>query len=123
MWTNTLAVVYGLSLRKFYVRWQETGPHRAAEGSTNLVYAHGASAPSIYGFELRSTVSWLAGPAVVQGCGLWAQDEEVAPDAVVDNSTFGCDFEFKPEEVTTMPIRTALSVGHLPTLLEKNLKA
>jgi hypothetical protein len=59
-----------------------------------------------------STAPWLAGSAVVQGRGLWVQDEVVAPDAAADNSTSGCDFEFKPEEVTTLPMRTALFVGH-----------
>ena len=64
VWNNTLAVVYGPSLRKFCVRWQETGPHQAGEGSTNLVYLHGASAPSIADWISGSTVAWLAGELV-----------------------------------------------------------
>lgn len=51
---------------------------------------------------------------VVQGRDLRALEDVVAPDSDADNSTFGCDFEFKPYEVTTLPMETALSVWDLP---------
>jgi hypothetical protein len=61
------------------VRCQVTrnGAATSCEDSTNLVYAHGASVPSIYRSIARSTVPLLGGLDVVCERGLWALERVV----------------------------------------------
>ena len=118
VWTKCIEVLYQVT---------RNGPATSCEDSTNLVYAHGASAPSIYKSIARSTVPLRGGLHVVCERGLWALERwwwAGGPRcSAAGNSTFGCGFEFKQQEMTILAMRTALFVGQCPVLLEGDLRA
>lgn len=74
VWTKCIEILYQVT---------RNGAATSCEDSTNLVYAHGASAPSIYRSVAPSTVPLLGGLGVVCERGLWALERVVAPDAAL----------------------------------------
>lgn len=87
---------------------------RDGEGPTELVYVQGICTVNLLDrVPHQPFLGWVGDP--------WSMDVVYGrmrrwwPQMQLQTTRpFRCGFEFKPEEVTTLPMRTALFVGHCP---------